>query len=169
MLSPRIPSNQDVLNIDNVTMVVYDLGWFSGFCYRAEMNIDDHLIASFLDKQNIIAVVGVSDSPSKYGNRVFFDLLGAGYKTYAVHPDGGTIGGQKRYPDLRSLPERPDVVDIVVPPAVTEQIVKECNELGIDKVWMQPGSESQTAIEYCERNGISVLHEVCIMVQRKRV
>jgi len=133
------------------------------------MKTDEQLIASFLDKQNIIAVVGVSDSPSKYGNRVFFDLLGAGYKTYAVHPDGGTIGGERRYPDLRSLPERPDVVDIVVPPAVTELIVKECKQLGIDKVWMQPGSESQTAIEYCEQNGINVLHDVCIMVQRKRV
>ncbi len=123
---------------------------------------------AFLDKDNIIAVVGVSENPEKYGNKVFFDLLRAGYRVYAIHKDGGKVGGHKRYPDLRSLPEKPDVVNTVVPPAATEKIVRECKALGITKVWMQPGSENHQAINYCKKNGISVLHDVCIMLQRRK-
>ena len=76
-------------------------------------------IKDFLDKKNTIAVVGVSHDPSKYGNKVFFDLLRAGYRAMAVHKDGGEIEGQPRYPDLASLPDKPDVVCVVVPPPVT--------------------------------------------------
>ena len=132
------------------------------------MSIDDKLIKEFLDRKNIIAVVGVSSDPQKYGHKVFFDLLQAGYNVYAVHMDGGTIDSHTRYPDLKSLPEKPDVVDVVVPPNVTERIVEECRELSIDKVWMQPGSESQKAIDYCNRNNIKVLHDVCIMIEKTK-
>lgn len=120
----------------------------------------------FLDKENVVAVVGVSDDARKYGHRIFFDLLNAGYRVYAVHPEGGGVDGHKRYADLASVPVLPDVVSTVVPPAATEQIVKQCVELGISKVWMQPGSESAAAIEECERAGIEVLHGVCIMAER---
>ena len=132
------------------------------------MNIDNKTIKEFLDKKNIIAVIGVSKDPKKYGNRVFFDLVESGYKVYAVHKDGGKIDEHVRYPNLKSLPEKPDVVNIVVLPNVTEKIVKECKELDIDKVWMQPGSESQEAIDYCNKNDIKVLYGVCIMVEKRK-
>lgn len=133
------------------------------------MNIDDKTINEFLDKKNIIAVVGVSSNPQKYGNRVFFDLLENGYKVYAVHKDGGTIKEHVRYPNLKSLPEKPDVVNIVVSPDVTEKIVKECGELDINKVWMQPGSESQKAIDYCSKNNIKTLYGICIMIKKAKI
>lgn len=60
-----------------------------------------------------------------------------------------------------------DVVDIVVPPHITEQIVKECKQIGITKVWMQPGSESEEAIIFCKDNGIEVVYDNCIMAQRR--
>ncbi|MDH5439134.1 MAG: CoA-binding protein [Candidatus Bathyarchaeota archaeon] len=44
----------------------------------------------------------------------------------------------------------------------------ELGALGITKVWMQPGSESEKAIEYCEANGIDVVYGVCIMVERRK-
>ena len=131
------------------------------------MTPDEDLVREFLDKTNVIAVVGVSSNPEKYGHKIFFDMLSAGYKTYPIHRDGGEVEGHVRYRDLQSLPERPDVVDCVVPPRVTEQIVKDCKELGIDKVWMQPGTQSETAIEFCRENGIKVLHDMCIMVARR--
>ena len=56
----------------------------------------------------------------------------------------------------------------MVPPQVTEEIVKICKELGITKVWMQPGSESDTAIKFCEDNDIEVVHGVCVMIERRR-
>ena len=126
-------------------------------------------VAAFLNPGNIIAVVGVSADPSKYGNKVFFDLLNAGYRVRAVHRDGGEVQGHPRYRSLAELPETPDVVNTVVPPKVTEEIVAACAELGIKKVWMQPGSESERAIELCREHGIAALHDACIMVQRKRV
>jgi len=123
---------------------------------------------AFLDKKNVIAVVGVSHDASKYGNKVFFDLLRAGYRVLAVHKDGGEIDGAPRYPDLASLPQKPDVVCVVVPPAVTEQVARQCAALGIGRIWMQPGSESEAAIRFCQENGIAALSGVCVMIERRR-
>jgi predicted CoA-binding protein len=114
------------------------------------------------------AVVGASTNPAKYGYRIFRDLRAAGYRVYGVNPGGGEIDGEALYPSLAALPEKPQVVDIVVPPQVTEQVVQECAALGLTRVWMQPGSESEAAIRYCQEHGIRVVHDACAMV-RKRV
>jgi len=66
------------------------------------------------------------------------------------------------------LPVKPDVIDLVVPPKVPEHVVKTCKKLGIKKVWMQPGSESETAINFCRENGMDVVHGVCIMKERRK-
>ena len=92
----------------------------------------------------------------------------AGYKVYPVNPNVTEILGNRCYPDLQSLPVKPHVVNTVVPPGITERIVGTCEQLGITTVWMQPGSESEKAIQYCEDNGIDVVHSICIMVQRRR-
>jgi hypothetical protein len=65
------------------------------------------------------------------------------------------------------LPVKLDVVDVVVPPKVTDAVVKTCKKLGIRKVWMQPGSESEAAISFCREKGIDVVHGVCVMVERR--
>ena len=122
-------------------------------------------INEFLNKKNIIAVIGVSNNTKKYGYKVFFELLNAGYKVYAIHKEEGLVKKYKRYKNLESLPKKPDVVNIVVPPKVTEEIVKECKKLNIKKIWMQPGSESQKAIDYCNKNKIKLLHNMCIILK----
>jgi predicted CoA-binding protein len=126
-----------------------------------------NLIKEFLRKQNIFAVVGVSRNPDKYGHQVYKDLKEAGYVVYAVNPNINEVLGDRCYHSLSDLPEKPDVVDTVVPPTVTEKTVEECKELGIERVWMQPGSESEHAIRFCEENGINVVHDVCVMVKRR--
>jgi hypothetical protein len=126
------------------------------------------LIKEFLDKKNIFAVVGVSRNPEKYGNKVYKDLKNAGYKTYAINPKADFILGEKCYHNLKELPEKPDVVDIVVPSEITEKIVHECKELDIDKVWLQPGSESEKAINYCKKNNIELVYGICVMIERKK-
>jgi predicted CoA-binding protein len=125
------------------------------------------MIKDFLRKENVFAVVGVSRNPKKYGHQVYKDLKEGGYTVYPVNPHIDEVLGDKCYPSLSDLPEKPDVVDTVVPPAVTEAIVKECKALGIDKVWMQPGSESEQALTFCRRNNIQVVHDVCVMVKRR--
>jgi len=130
--------------------------------------INQDILDEFLDKKNVFAVMGVSKNKEKYGNKVYFDLKHAGYTVFPINPNVTEISGDKCYPELMSLPVLPDVVDIVVPPKVTEETVKKCKDLGIKKVWMQPGSESEEAIRFCEENDIKVLYGVCVMLERKK-
>jgi predicted CoA-binding protein len=126
----------------------------------------EDLVQEFVS-QRVWAVVGASADRSKYGNQVLRDLRQAGYTAYAVNPNGGEIEGQPAYPTLADLPELPQVVDIVVPPEVTEEIVRQCAELGLGRIWMQPGAESQDAIDFCHSRGMKVVHHVCAMVHKR--
>jgi len=131
--------------------------------------LDEDSIREFLNKKNVFAVVGASRDPEKYGHQVYRDLRTAGYKVYPVNPRAERVLGARCYANLRELPKRPDVVDFVVPPKVTEEILRTCFELGIRRVWLQPGSESEKAIKFCEDKGIEVVHGVCVMVQRREI
>ena len=130
--------------------------------------MNQELIRTFLNKKNIFAVVGASRDPKKYGYQVYKNLKNAGYEVYAVNPNAEEILGDKSYPNLENLPIKPEVVDVVVPPKVTEDVVKACKGLGITRVWMQPGSESEKAIKFCEENGIDVVYGVCVMIERTK-
>lgn len=129
----------------------------------------EELVKEYLNQDNVFAVVGASRDPDKYGHRVYQDLKEAGYQVFPVNPQADRILGDKCYSRLEELPVKPDVVDIVVPPAVTDKIVRQCRQLDISRVWMQPGSESEAAIAYCQQQGIKVLHDVCVMVQRQKL
>jgi predicted CoA-binding protein len=124
-------------------------------------------IKDFVNRR-VWAVVGVSQDRSKFGNRIYRSLRDSGYVVYPVNPKGGELEGAKVYPTLADLPATPDVVDLVVPPAVTEQIVREAHELGLSRIWMQPGAESQVAIDYCHAHGIEVIYDACAMVWKRQ-
>jgi len=113
----------------------------------------------------IVAVVGASRNPEKWGHKVFKTLLERypDLKVYPINPKAETILGRRAYPNLRALPEKPDLVITVVPPKITESIVKEAVDLGVKYIWMQPGSESEDAIAYAEKNNVKVFHHVCIV------
>ncbi len=111
----------------------------------------------------VYAVVGASRDTDKYGYKIFKDLLAKGYRAYPVNPKAADIDGLKCYASLADLPEKPDVVDIVVPPKVTERVVEECARLGFKRVWMQPGAESEAAINFCKTHNIQVIHSQCVM------
>jgi len=130
-----------------------------------ENDIQDR-IAAFINKR-VWAIVGASHDPAKFGNKIVRDLHNAGYIVYPVNPKGGEIEGVKVYPSLADLPEEPDVVDIVVPPTVTEKVVRQVKALGLPRVWMQPGSESEDAVRFCEENGIAVVHDACAMISKR--
>ena len=129
--------------------------------------MDENSITDFLKKTNTFAVIGASRDPEKYGHQVYRDLRNAGYKVYCVNPNADEVLGDKCFASLEALPTKPDVVDVVVPPKITEQIVKMCKKLGIRKVWLQPGSESEEAVDFCKENGIAIIHGVCVMIERK--
>lgn len=117
------------------------------------------LVEEFLSQKRF-AIIGASDNTEKYGNQIFKNLKKRGYETYPVNPRLKEIEGTKCYPNLADIPVKVDVVDFVVPPQVTETIVKECKELGLTRIWLQPGSESDRAIEFCHKNGLEVVYGV---------
>ena len=121
------------------------------------------LIKEFM-AQNRFAIVGATDNPEKYGNQVVKNLKNRGYEVYPVNPRLKEIEGIKCYPTLASIPIKVDVVDFVVPPDVTEAILQDCQEMGLTRIWLQPGSESEAAITFCHENNLKVVHSVCVML-----
>jgi predicted CoA-binding protein len=115
------------------------------------------------------AVVGASQDREKYGNIIYRDLKAAGYKVYPVNPKLTEVEGDPCYPDIASLPEKPQVVDLVVPPKAALQVVEDCHKAGIQRIWFQPGSESDEALEKAEAYGIEVIANACIMLEKVTV
>src|SRR4030043_547038 len=107
--------------------------------------------------QKHIAVAGVSRNPqAKAANRIFKKLKETGHQVYPINPRTDTVEGDPCYPNLKNVPVKIDGVVICAPPQAAEQIVKECAELGIKRVWMHrsfgQGSVSDTAVKFCEQN-----------------
>jgi hypothetical protein len=136
------------------------------------METIDNLVQDFL-AQKAIAVVGVSIQRETGCNLNYKKFKESGYKVYAVNPRTSIFDGAPCYPDLKSIPERPDAVFMLTSPKVTERIVQQCVELGIKHIWMhclmgtKPGlsagttSVSQSAVELCRVNGIAVIPGSC--------
>ncbi len=114
--------------------------------------------------QRTLAVVGVSSSGKKFGNAACRDLRAKGYRMIPVHPTAESIDGERCYASLSELPEPVGGVLIVVPPAETEKVVREAAEAGIRRIWMQQGAQSAAAIQFCEDQGLSVVHNECILM-----
>lgn len=110
------------------------------------------------------AVVGVSENRQKWGNIAFRMLREKGMPVYPVNPHLATVEGVKCYARLDDLPDAVRSVVLVVPPPVTEQVVRQCIQKGITGIWMQPGAESFEAIQRAKENGIAVIYDACIMV-----
>jgi predicted CoA-binding protein len=132
----------------------------------------DSLVKNFL-AQKKIAVVGVSDKRDTGCNMAYTRFKDAGYQVFAVNPRISTYQGAPCYPDLKSIPEKPDAVFILASPKVTDEIVNQCVALGIRHVWMhcmmgtKPGlmasatSVSASAVQVCRENGINVIPGSC--------
>jgi predicted CoA-binding protein len=128
-------------------------------------DITEHLESA----HTVIAVVGATDTPWKYGGKIYRDLKAKGFGVRAVNPNRNSVDGDPAYPDLASVPDEIDIVDVVVPPDVGERIVVDAAELGLTHIWFQPGAESQRVIEQAEAAGLDVVHHQCIMVRAGRV
>jgi len=132
----------------------------------------DVMVQDFL-AQKKIAVVGVSDKRDTGCNLNYQKFKENGYQVYAVNPRITEFKGDPCYPDLKAIPEKPDAVFILANPKVTDQIVRQCVDLGIKHVWMhcmmgtKPGlaagmtSVSPSAVEMCNANGIAVIPGAC--------
>jgi len=132
----------------------------------------DELAKNFLSQKSI-AVVGISTTRDTGCNLNYEKFKKAGYTVYAVSPNTTEFQGDPCYPDLKSIPQKPDAVFIFANPRVTEQVVGQVVELGIKHVWMhcmmgtKPGlapemtSVSAAAVQKCRENGIEVIPGSC--------
>lgn len=121
-------------------------------------------IASFLEGKRI-AVAGVSRKGDTAASNIMKKLLDAGYEAIPVNPNAEEIDGLKCYPDLKSIPEPVDAVMIATHPDHSVEIVKQCTEMGISKIWFHrlfgDGSVSDEAIRLCEEKGLKPIVGGC--------
>ncbi len=109
------------------------------------------------------AVVGANENPEKYGSRVYRALKANGYRVYPVNPKRATVDGDPCYPDLSSLPVKPDVVNMVVSPERGKAVVEEAGLLGVPMIWFQPGTHEPALVERAETLGMTTLMH-CVLV-----
>ncbi|HEX4413412.1 MAG TPA: CoA-binding protein [Lacipirellulaceae bacterium] len=111
------------------------------------------------------AVVGASNDRSKYGNKVLRCYQQNKIEVVPINPTASEVEGLTAYADLASAPGAFDGISIITPPTVTERVVNDALRLGIKNFWMQPGAESDRAIEAAEAAGANVIaHGPCILV-----
>lgn len=114
------------------------------------------------------AVVGASTDRTKYGNKVLRAFMQRDRLAFPVNPHATEIESLTAYSSLSDLPKEVHGISVVTPPSVTEQVVEQAVELGIQRVWMQPGAESDLAVELAEQNGMQVIaNGPCILVALK--
>ncbi len=116
-------------------------------------------------KGKAFGVVGASRDREKYGNKILRCYLQHGLTAYPINPKETEIEGQPCFPDIASLPEPVHGISIITPPSVTEAIIPQASDAGIQHVWMQPGAESAKAISTGEELGLSVIgNGSCLLV-----
>lgn len=113
-----------------------------------------------------IAITGVSRDPTNHGGNVVYQRLRErGYEVFAVNPNADAVEGDPCFTDLKTIPGGVDAVVIATRPALAEQTMRECVDLGISQVWMHrtfgAGSVSDEATAYGRARGVTVIDGGC--------
>ena len=110
-------------------------------------------------------VVGASRDRSKIGNQVLRAYVQAGRPVFPVNPGVDEVEGLKAYPNLASLPTPVHGVSVITPPHVTESIIEQAGSIGVKHIWLQPGAESEQAVERAKELGMNVIYGgPCILI-----
>jgi predicted CoA-binding protein len=126
-------------------------------------NPPDEQIKEILQKYKKVAVVGLSSEPSRPSHGVARYLQRRGFKIIPVNPTETDILGEKAYPDLSSIPEQVEIVDIFRRPEHVPPIVDEAIKIGAKVVWMQEGVINHPAAIKASQNGIIVVMDRCML------
>lgn len=119
-------------------------------------------IRQLLQTVRTIAVVGLSPNESRPSFGVARGLQSRGYRIIPVRPLVDEVLGEKAWPDLESLPERPDIVDVFRASEHVPAIVDSCIRLGIKRIWLQDGVINEEAALRAQQAGIQVVMDRCI-------
>ena len=124
-------------------------------------------ISDFLRAKRI-AIAGVSRDSRQPANCIYRKLKSAGYEVFAINPNASETEGDACYRDLHAVSPTIDAVLVATHPDVTPEVVRECAELGIRKVWLHRsfgnGSVSLKAVQFCEESGVDCIVGGCPMM-----
>jgi hypothetical protein len=121
-------------------------------------------VAGFLGCRRL-AVAGVSRDPRQAANAIYRKLLASGYDVVPINPRATEVEGAACYPDPRSLPEAPEGLIVASPPAASLDLVRQCAECGIPRIWFHrsigAGSVSEEAVRECREREIACIVGGC--------
>ncbi len=140
----------------------------SVICKLPDSAAPDENVKYILANAKTVAVVGISTKEDSASHRVARYLQEHGFRMIGVNPNYGEVLGEKCYPDLKSIPEHVDVVDIFRKPDAIASIVEEAVEIGAGAVWMQLGLEHEEAAQTARQAGLSVVMNKCIKIEHAR-
>ena len=129
------------------------------------MSVEEKILKS----SRIIAVVGVSPKPDRPSFKVASYLKEQGYKIIPVNPIAKEVLGEPTYPDLSSIPESVDVVDIFRRSEEVPGIVEEAIKVGAKAVWMQEGVINEEAAARARQGGLLVVMDRCMLKEHQRL
>ncbi len=112
-----------------------------------------------------IALVWASNDKSKYGNKILHNLISKWHLVLPVNPKEDFIETIKCYKSLSEIKNKIDVINLVTPPKVTLEVLKEVLNLWIKKVWCQPGASDEKVIEFLKANEFDYIVDACIMIE----
>jgi predicted CoA-binding protein len=116
-----------------------------------------------------IAVVGLSNDRRRDSHSVSQYMQAAGYRIIPVNPTESEVLGEKAYPDLASVPEPVEIVDIFRRPEYIPAIVDQAIAIGAKVIWMQEGIVSEAAAAKGRAAGLEVVMDSCIRTVHQRM
>jgi uncharacterized protein len=129
---------------------------------------DSKKIQKLLCDAKTIAVVGLSTEKTKASNMVASYLQDEGYRIIPVHPKAAEILGEKAYPDLMSVPEHIDIVNIFRPANEVSGIVDQAIAIGAGSVWQQLRIIDLEAADRAIEAGLVSVVDRCIKMEHGR-
>jgi predicted CoA-binding protein len=126
-------------------------------------------IRKILEETKTIAVVGASPKPGRDSGTITQFLIEKGYTVIPVNPIYKEVLGLTCYPDLKSIPQRIDLVDIFRRSEEVAAIVEEAIGTGAKFVWMQLGVVNPEAAARAERAGLKVVMDRCIAIEYRHL
>ena len=130
---------------------------------------DDELMKEILTSANTVASVGLSGNEEKVSHWVGVYLQGKGYRVIPVNPTTDKILGEKSYPDLESIPEKIDVVQVFRRPEDVPPVVESAIKIGAKAVWMQEGIVNEEAAQRAREAGLQVVMDACMRATHQRL
>ena len=130
---------------------------------------DDEMLKEILENTKTIASVGLSGNEEKVSHWIGVYLMGAGYRVIPVNPTLDKFLGEKAYPDLESIPDEIDVVQIFRRPEDVPPIVEDAIKIGAKVVWMQEGIVNEEAAQRAREAGLKVVMDICMRVTHQRL